>query len=206
MTPIETKARTIAACLPGRWRYAPLRSEIKEGFHSWGKHKENPLAHYNLIIQEDSNQGRAIRLRTCWKDETRFSVSGCLGNGSTHQHITVAQSRPSKAIAADIARRLLPDYEAEFQKWQADQAEKDRCKQQLDLQMAFLRSQWPGLHDYSHGSGEIRLGVGNGISLKIYPYKYNGEVYIDGKVSMETAVKILKLIDAEKERATCSAP
>lgn len=204
MTPIETKARTIAACLPGRWRYAPLRSEIQE---NWYKHRDNPKAadRYDLIIQEDGNQGRAINLRSAWEDESRFCVTGCLGQSRTSHRITVAQSRPAKAIAADIARRLLPDYAKAFEEWQADQAEKDRCQQQLDLQMAFLRSQWPKMRDYAHGSSEMRLGIGNGITLKIYPYKYNGEVYLDGKVSMETAVKILKLIDAEKERATCSA-
>ena len=194
MSPEETKARTIAALLPGRWRYAPIRSTIER---DWFKHRTNPksLDRLELVIQCDDNQGRALELRTCWEDESRFKIAGFLGDQTTRASITVAQSRSAKAIAADIERRLLPDYEKAFTDWQEHERRRAVDLETFEIKERLLMQTFPHITKRTWGSPERQYFLHRG-TVETYPF-VDHEWQLKIQLDFETMMKVIALIQQE---------
>lgn len=108
---LEAKASEIAAALGQPWH---IRDET------------DPDKYVERWLYLDGPDGIALWISASWAGEGRLAIRGDFGYGKDSLHefmpgrygreggpkseITVSISRPGKAIAADIGRRLLPQY------------------------------------------------------------------------------------------------
>ncbi len=135
-------------------------------------------------IHANATQAKGrLYLSGCWPSDSENRLHG----PDKHLHITVARNRPPAKIAAEIQRRFLPWYLAEYAK-HAERAAKcntDRTRQQeLAVELAALLGP------------EVKART-DGNPARIHAKGISVEVHGNGDVSLEvryTTVKVAKAL------------
>jgi hypothetical protein len=128
-------AQAVAENLEGTWSRRPPKKQAN-GYDQVGEYIDGP-------------DGATLWLHRFWRDESRIVVSGDWPRTAGGQlpkryseklpSITVADSRSPQAIARDITRRFLPDYQAklaEFRQRVADDNAYHKAVADLSARMA----------------------------------------------------------------------
>lgn len=124
-----------------------------------------------------------ISLSQAYGDTSRLVISGILPDNPHRDYydldggrITVSVTRSPKAIAADIARRLLPAYEPTVETAILKIAEADKKREGLTAQVKDLAARVPGAKVF--GDGSDRMGID-------FPYRPSG-AYFRGRVEVSS--------------------
>lgn len=134
-TALAQLTKEVAAWLPPGWRYNHLETG------EW----QDP---------EILGPGRMmLRFRDSWQHKGMITVFGC----ETRVSINCTRTRPAKAIAADIKRRLLDKYAREHTRILQERAEQQAKANELELiaqcfeRLGLIRQHW------QHNTYEIAL-------------------------------------------------
>lgn len=146
-------AKAVADWLPPGWRFNGLDSPEWEDAEILGPDRMR------------------LAFRRSWQHKGMITIYG----RDSRQSINCNPSRPPKAIAADIKRRLLDDYAKEFREWQQNRAEQAEKTRQLELiaqcfeRLGLKRQTW------QTSSYEIILH-GEGCTAKVSDYRTELEI------------------------------
>tara|TARA_R110002110_G_scaffold415559_1_gene650639 strand:+ start:3792 stop:4358 length:567 start_codon:yes stop_codon:yes gene_type:complete len=179
-------APTVARLLPGNWRHTTIESDDAD--------KWRPAA----IIKNDNTSGQKIRIQQHWQKADRLEIGGVIA-GSIYKtpRITVAASRTAEAIAADIARRLIPDYLKAFERSAAEAEGRKSVHTDEALKLALLKKFLPEMSPGRNHSGRAdqRCRFGN-IGLNHDRTRVN----VEGSFPFDLFVKFLATLPEEQEK------
>ena len=175
----------VAELLPGKWTARPVSD------NDWC---------VDLVNAENPNEPFIVKIfsRTGYSDTGRLEIEGRLPHGVFepwsygNHHITVAEHRPVKAVASEIARRVLPG----FRQAVTDAYDKHRAKQAKARAISELAQE---LADICHGraaaGGNVRALLpalhGKGYARVI---DANTVSFVDLVVSAEVARRIVAVL------------
>lgn len=110
--------------------------------------------------------GLRIALRSEWNTPDRITASGVYPAsphgrpyGTPHHKITVRADRGPKVLAAEISRRLLPDYTASFRKVAEYQAAEDAYSRELAQVVTAVLERLPGSRLIDHSVSSYRSDI-----------------------------------------------
>lgn len=178
MTPTETFARTVAALLPGRWRFNAIDSKIDGA--CWRE---------SIVIHSTEDPGRRITLADDWKDESRWKINGM--HAHHNNSITVAKSRTAKAITQDIERRFLADYLTEYADWKHRQDLEKHARDDYKIKRDLIINTFGG-SEIHHDNNRIHTMEASVCEA------YDGRWSLQTTIKYETLIKVLCLIKQEE--------
>lgn len=182
---IHEIAQEAAPLLTGAWRFNRVRSQAVDKRYVWTS---------VAIISDDSTPGRAIRLRRCWRNRNRFSISGEIrgsaGSGESTKRITVDASRESRLIAGDINRRLIPAYLEEWKELEEQESRRRAVQEKLTHRLNLVKRFCPDLrpNPYSRGTRFFWNHQGHTSELEMYS---GDDVRLGLRISFDEALRII---------------
>ena len=158
----------------------------------------------NWSFELIDGHGRGLFFRCEYGASKKYRISGNFSASKTGRHygkghsIGVSRSRAAKAIAADITRRLLPDYLAAFDTAVARyHAEKERDHMKELVKAAIIKvagGQFYAWRDsVSFDDGEAKFTYGDNIELTLR------------NLTPDQAIRITAMITAERREAKAAA-
>jgi hypothetical protein len=140
-------AARVACWLPG-WRFDALE---REGFR---------------LPQLIGEHGARLEFRDAWNRKNMIRVAG-LGAGYRSPSINVSATREPRAAAADIGRRLIPDYLTAYAaERERKAAEAEKAEAYTQLIHCFERIGME--HRHSHGRGSSAFMVGKNCTATLH--------------------------------------
>jgi hypothetical protein len=195
-------ARAVAPLLPRGWRFEAPGEE-----HYWGTIvRDADGARINVQVGGFRNVGRAT-FRGCWP---RYHDGTHYHHGKTVE-ITVSAKRAAEAIAKEVVRRFLPDYDAAFADALAYVRGSDGAAFEANLVAARIASVVGGTVDavkMRNGDGAyVRQRLEPVHRLRVRPAYGSGLHSQDCRVDFEAhgldpdvALEVLEIIRAAEER------
>lgn len=186
MADLFTKTKVIAPFLKGVWRYHHLEERNSAGYGD------------RAVLLCAAHPEIHITIRPCWNKAERFRIGGSFPYGRFDKTITVSAERPAEAIAADIARRLVPDLLADSAIKRMEQEQRTRELEAYKVKIDLVRSIVPDMRkiyrqDLTGYDDQFCMSDG-----KIRTSKHSARLEIT--LPYDTLIKVLMLVYGEGRR------
>lgn len=130
--------------------------------------------------------GRSLSIRTCWRNNKMVTISG---NAGLHS-INCSKTRKPQDIAADITRRLLPQFEQDY----AAKVEYDAKQDQRETELEVIRQGFERLGMNRRRYSDNNMLDGNHVTVEIKRYSGH-ECHLRITASPDDAMRIVGLLN-----------